>query len=226
MAIQDTDEYLQKAQEFLARQTRETADQVEIALQGWAYAQSLYEQGKFIVKVGRTQGSSLWGVVDVEVSGVRESIKPHIGIRIPLFEGNREYRYYEKGIPWMARSNRIKLVGTASSLSADTLDAVQAYKAMGMEFGGKYGPFHASSSGGGQGDFCLHISEATWSVFPPSFTKAFQAVQGPHHQLEELNLHIASALFGKTAMEQYVPLVFAPSDRRLLIMETPPAEVV
>lgn len=225
MASQDTDAYLHSAQEFLLRQDRTADNETEYALQRWAYGQSLHKHDTFLVQIGQRPETALWGIVEIETGGPFYSIKPRIACRIPLYEGNREYEYVVKGVPWMSRSNRAKIAQTSSSFRPDKLSANQAFCAIGIEFGGTYGPLQASTSGGGQGDLMLFISDAQWSVFPPSFTKAFQAVQGPKHELEKKNLYVASALFGATAMEQYMPFSFTPVDRHLMIMDAPPADI-
>lgn len=225
MADMETAFYIRKAQAFLAATERQPNDPTELALQDWLRAQSLDKPERFVVQIGRAHGSGLWGILSVDlVSSHREfyASRPTLNCIIPLHEGTRIYQDHEMGIPWMAKANRNSLLKLDAGAHPQEVDAGVAYEAMGLFHDEHYGPFHASTSGGGQGDMSLHISEADWSVFPESFIHAFAASQGASHALARSNLFVAAALFGSLKLEETLPLSIVAADRTDLVRADAP----
>ncbi len=226
MVLDETRHYIHKAQAFLAKTEGEPGDFVETALRDWQKAQSLTEPHTFVMQIGRSHGSALWAVLAIELTSASKAFqasRPTIQCTIPLHEGTKPYADHEKGIPWMARANRKALLDLETDASPARVDAVKAYGAMSLMHNATYGPFHASTSGGGYGDFSLHISEAQWTVFPDSFTIAFAQTRGRNElSVARTNLFVASALYGSITLEETFSFSFMPADRDLLVREAAP----
>lgn len=226
MARDESIHFIHKAHAFLAKTEGEPEDFVEIALRDWQKAQSLTEPHTFVMQIGRSHGSALWGILAIELTSASKAFqasRPTVQCTIPLYEGTREYQAHEKGIPWMAQANRQTLLGLETSAQPGAVDAVKAYGAMGLMHNATYGPFRASTSGGGYGDFSLHISEEKWSVFPDSFTIAFAQTRGRNDlSIARTNLYVATALFGSITLEETFPFTFMPADRDYLVRQEAP----
>jgi len=214
-------ELLDRSKDLLIQTEPVAESAVDALLIEWSRAQLVHDPSQFVVQVGLKNGAYLWGVLGVDADSAHYDIKPHVECLIPFHTGEQTYDVHERAFPWMGEVNRAVLSGGGS---ADGMSATTAYNAMGMRFGAKYGPFDVSTSGSGDGELTLLISEYEWTVYPDSFMRAFRAAQGKHQAVARTALYTASAVFGGLVMAQHMPLTFAPSEQHIVLMDRPPFE--